>query len=112
MFDIDDISIFLKHLRRLYCGRNSYHNFRHALDVLQACQAFLCAAGVIPPASRLLGRDVRPWRPDKKLSGLVSNLRNMDLFTLAIAAIGHDVGHPGFTNVFMVSDCVTGACTR
>ena len=99
--DIDDISIFLKHLRRLYCGQNSYHNFQHALDVLQACQAFLCAAAVVPPVSALC-RDIHPWRPDKKENCLVSSLENMDLFALFIAAIGHDVGHPGFTNMFMV----------
>ncbi|KAH0826694.1 hypothetical protein J3R83DRAFT_5086 [Lanmaoa asiatica] len=97
---LDDISIFLKHLRRLYCGRNSYHNFHHALDVLQACQAFLCAAGVVPPVS-ILCRDARPWRPDKREGRLVSSLENMDIFALYIAAIGHDVGHPGFTNLFM-----------
>ncbi|KAG9309586.1 hypothetical protein JVU11DRAFT_10567 [Chiua virens] len=97
---LSDISIFLKHLRRLYCGQNSYHNFQHALDVLQACQAFLCAAGVLPPTS-FLCRDVYPWRPDKKPGGLVSSLENMDLFALFIAAIGHDVGHPGFSNLFM-----------
>ncbi|KAG8216928.1 hypothetical protein J3R82DRAFT_7204 [Butyriboletus roseoflavus] len=96
---LDDISIFLKHLRSLYCGRNSYHNFQHALDVLQACQAFLCAAGVVPPTS-ILFRD-GPWRPDKREGCLVSSLGNMDIFTLYIAAIGHDVGHPGFTNLFM-----------
>ncbi|KAG6377355.1 hypothetical protein JVT61DRAFT_15150 [Boletus reticuloceps] len=97
---LNDISIFLKHLQRLYCGRNSYHNFQHALDVLQACQAFLCAAGVVPPVSTLC-HDARSWRPDKREDRLVSTLENMDLFALYIAAIGHDVGHPGFTNLFM-----------
>ncbi|KAF8556827.1 HD-domain/PDEase-like protein [Imleria badia] len=97
---LNDISIFLKHLQRLYCGQNSYHNFQHALDVLQACQAFLCAAAVVPPVS-ILCRDARPWWPDKRQDRLVSALENMDLFALFIAAIGHDVGHPGFTNMFM-----------
>jgi hypothetical protein len=32
----------------------------------------------------------------------VQSLTNTDLFALYIAAIGHDVGHPGFSNVFMV----------
>lgn len=29
-------------------------------------------------------------------------LRKEDLFALYIAAAGHDVGHPGFNNIFMV----------
>ncbi|KAH7887005.1 hypothetical protein F5I97DRAFT_1872260 [Phlebopus sp. FC_14] len=97
-----EISIFLKHLRHLYCGQNSYHNFHHALDVLQACQAFLCAAGIVPPASILCG-DSASWKPDRtgKDGHLAFNLCNMDLFALFIAAIGHDVGHPGLTNMFM-----------
>ncbi|KAG1753517.1 uncharacterized protein EDB91DRAFT_401488 [Suillus paluster] len=100
---LDDISIFLKHLRPLYCGHNSYHNFQHALDVLQASQAFLCAAGVVPPASILLKSDDCTWRPDKrgKEGHLVFDLNNTCLFALFIAAIGHDVGHPGLTNMFM-----------
>lgn len=100
---LDDISIFLKHLRPLYCGHNSYHNFQHALDVLQASQAFLCAAGVVPPASILLDSDDCTWRPDKlgKEGHLAFDLNNTCLFALFIAAIGHDVGHPGLTNMFM-----------
>ena len=97
------ISEFLRHLRTVYRHHNSYHNFQHALDVLQAMQTFLCAARRVPPVSILLG-DGRTWRPDKgsDSSGLISCLDNLDLFALYIAAIGHDVGHPGFTNVFMV----------
>ncbi|KAI6129536.1 hypothetical protein EV401DRAFT_1927761 [Pisolithus croceorrhizus] len=97
-----DISIFLRHLRLLYCGQNSYHNFQHALDVLQACHAFLCAAGVVPPAD-VLYRDEGPWEPRRRgrTDHLAFELSNMDLFALFIAAIGHDVGHPGLTNLFM-----------
>jgi len=29
-------------------------------------------------------------------------LGNRDLFALCLAAIGHDVGHPGLSNAFMV----------
>ncbi|KAF9233200.1 hypothetical protein BU15DRAFT_54219 [Melanogaster broomeanus] len=99
---LSDISRFLNHLRQLYCDQNSYHNFQHALDVLQASQAFLCAAGVVPPASILCG-DHSTWKPDKsgREDRFLFSLDNMDLFALFIAAIGHDVGHPGLTNLFM-----------
>ncbi|KIM91611.1 hypothetical protein PILCRDRAFT_810896 [Piloderma croceum F 1598] len=99
---LSQISEFLRHLRTVYRRQNSYHNFQHALDVLQATQTFLCAAKRVPPVSILLGDD-RTWRPDKSINSddLTCCLDNLDLFALYIAAIGHDVGHPGFTNVFM-----------
>jgi hypothetical protein len=48
------------------------------------------------------------WKPDKvsTANSLISCLSNVDLFTIYVAAIGHDVGHPGFTNGFMVSLCI------
>ncbi|KAG1862710.1 hypothetical protein DFJ58DRAFT_700232 [Suillus subalutaceus] len=100
---LDDISVFLKHMQPLYCGHNSYHNFQHAVDVMQASQAFLCAAGVVPPVSILLDSDDCTWRPNKlgREGRLVFDLNNTCLFALFIAAIGHDVGHPGLTNMFM-----------
>jgi hypothetical protein len=99
------MSSFLRHLRQIYRSTNSYHNFRHALDVLQATHTFLSSAGMVPSPSILLDPDERMWKPDKKITGdaLISCLSNVDLFTIYIAAIGHDVGHPGFTNMFMVN---------
>ena len=60
---------------------------------------------MVPPVSMLLEGDDRTWRPDKPGddNALITCLSNHDLFTLYVAAIGHDVGHPGFTNGFMVS---------
>jgi hypothetical protein len=64
---------------------------------------FLSAAGVVPPVSILAHADNRTWIPDRAgASPLVACLSNSDLFALYVAAIGHDVGHPGFSNVFMV----------
>ena len=104
---IGQISQFIRHLRTIYRVQNSYHNFQHALDVLQATQTFLCAAGKVPPVAILASDDDnrRMFFPDKREGQddeLISSLDNLDLFTLYIAAIGHDVGHPGFTNAFMV----------
>lgn len=102
------ISQFIRHLRTIYRVQNSYHNFQHALDVLQATQTFLCAAGKVPPVA-ILARDGRMFVPDRREGQddeLISSLDNLDLFTLYVAAIGHDVGHPGFTNAFMVSPII------
>lgn len=43
------------------------------------------------------------WRTDRvhDTGSLITCLELQDIFILFIAAIGHDVGHPGFTNVFM-----------
>ncbi|KII87820.1 hypothetical protein PLICRDRAFT_162678 [Plicaturopsis crispa FD-325 SS-3] len=97
------ITDFLHHMRQLYRTQNAYHNFQHALDVLQAAQSYLYAAGMVPPVSILLAGDERTWRPDKHrdTNARIACLDNQDLLTLYIAAIGHDVGHPGFTNALM-----------
>lgn len=46
------------------------------------------------------------WKSDKIFDSgrLMTSLGLHDLFVIYIAAIGHDVGHPGFSNVFMVND--------
>lgn len=100
------LTTFLSHLREIYRRQNSYHNFRHALDVLQAVHVFLYSAGVVPPVSILMLRgDTKTWRPGKSVHSnpYLACLGNRELFALYIAAIGHDVGHPGFTNNFMVT---------
>ena len=85
---------------------NTYHNFQHALDVFQATYFFLFTAGMVPPVSILLHADARLWQPDKPTSSTVPSflnyLENEDIFALYIAAVGHDVGHPGLTNAFLV----------
>ena len=87
----------------MYRDSNSYHNFQHALDVFQAIHIFLMSAGAVPPVHVLLESpgDV-PWVPRTVPGSYVSLLNNETLFALHIAAVGHDVGHPGFTNNFMV----------
>ncbi|KAH9072873.1 hypothetical protein EDB83DRAFT_2359621 [Lactarius deliciosus] len=100
---IDQVRNLLFNMRHVYRHQNSYHNFEHALDVLQAIHMFLCSAGRVPPASILLESDARAWRP-KQTAGkpaLVNCLTPCDLFCLYVASIGHDVGHPGVTNNFM-----------
>ncbi|KAK7044827.1 high-affinity phosphodiesterase [Favolaschia claudopus] len=97
---------FIHHLRRIYRTQNSYHNFEHALDVLQATYSYLRAADMVPPLSILL--DPNPaatWTSPRAFDSgdLVTVLTRVDLFVLAVAAIGHDVGHPGFTNLFMAN---------
>ncbi|TFL04785.1 hypothetical protein BDV98DRAFT_331228 [Pterulicium gracile] len=98
---LNQVSSFLLHLRQLY-RTNDYHNFEHALDVLQATYRFLRSAKMVPPVEIVTGS--RTWKSEREhdLGGcLVTCLRKADMFALCIAAIGHDVGHPGLTNNFM-----------
>jgi hypothetical protein len=92
------------HLRRIYRLENSYHNFEHALDVLQATYSYLRSANMVPSVNILFHAD-RKWKSNKEFDdgSLATTLRQEEIFVLFIAAIGHDVGHPGFTNYFMVN---------
>jgi hypothetical protein len=48
----DRISSFLCHLRLIYRSQNFYHNFQHALDVLQATHTYMRSASMVPTAQR------------------------------------------------------------
>lgn len=63
----------------LYYKPNPYHNFRHAVDVLQAVYFFLIS------------------------TQLTSLLTPLDILALIVAALSHDIGHPGCSNFFLVS---------
>jgi hypothetical protein len=55
-----------------------YHNYRHAVDVLGSIVRMM---------------ELCYWK---------KWMRDHDAFSLLIAALGHDLGHPGRTNVFLV----------
>lgn len=90
---------FLFAVRDSYRGGNAFHNFRHAVDVLQGTFYILIRLGALPNfhgysvqikgvnASVAPPRDCR-MSPEQVLS-------------LLLASVGHDVGHPGLTNDFL-----------
>ena len=102
----DRLRPFLLSLRSAYHARNAYHNFAHAVDVLQACYSFLVTLGLAPPLSILTDTAHNgSWKRDPTLTeeGRMGDiLRPMDVLALLFAAIGHDVGHPGLSNAYMV----------
>ncbi|CDO77061.1 hypothetical protein BN946_scf184473.g5 [Trametes cinnabarina] len=85
----------------LYRIENMQETVSVPLDVFQAVYFFLYSSGAFPPVTILL-EDGRMWNRDREhCDPLVSCLKAEDLFALCIAAVGHDVGHPGLTNAFM-----------
>lgn len=89
---IDQLYNFIIDLASVYHDENPYHNFAHAVDVLQCLFYMLCELGVLPFTNRSM----------KKKSLPQSLLRPKDVFALLIAAIGHDAAHPGVNNLFLV----------
>lgn len=90
---------FLAASRAAYNEFVLYHNFRHVVDVLQAVFVFLVALGTLPPYPA--GQAATPIAG--KASAIATLLKPFDALTLLISAIGHDVGHPGVNNAFLVS---------
>jgi len=76
--------------------------------VLQALHCYLLSAGMVPSVALLLKDENEPggmWTCAREHDSgpLVTCLTPREIFALYLAAIGHDVGHPGFNNPFMVS---------
>ncbi|KAL8714909.1 MAG: hypothetical protein Q9220_001422 [cf. Caloplaca sp. 1 TL-2023] len=95
-----ELKSFVSASRAAYNSFVHYHNFRHVVDVMQAIFYFLLRLGTIPPYSRHITPS--PSRPAFK-SPIASLLQPFDALTLLISALGHDAGHPGVNNAFLVA---------
>ncbi|KAF9953572.1 3',5'-cyclic-nucleotide phosphodiesterase [Mortierella alpina] len=137
---------FVIGLRDSYHRSNPYHNFAHAVDVLQATFYFLCRMGKLPQSgygfpplpeangdaidsdNHTNSSPILTPTEESDQSELLANiptddhpsplaeeeivqppvriqdfLRPEDIFALVVASIGHDVGHPGVNNMFLVN---------
>jgi hypothetical protein len=120
----DDLTTFLMACRKAYNDFVLYHNFRHIVDVLQAVFFFLLQIGILPPYTPKGSRestnavDAPTSSPtttttatatattpttSTEFAPLATLLKPFDALTLLISAIGHDVGHPGVNNAFLVA---------
>ncbi|KAH3680212.1 hypothetical protein WICMUC_000477 [Wickerhamomyces mucosus] len=112
---LDDNSIlsFLFSLRDSYRGGNAFHNFRHAVDVLQATFYFLLRIQTLPrfkefTESMHLHPNDQIRQTNHHFKAHIPNFSKDDSIldpiqslALLVASVGHDVGHPGLTNDFM-----------
>jgi 3',5'-cyclic-nucleotide phosphodiesterase len=94
--DAESLTGFLVASRSAYNAFVPYHNFRHVVDVLQAIFNFLVTLGRLPPYPSTTATAPSP-------SPIAALIRPFDALTLLITAIGHDVGHPGVNNAFLVT---------
>ncbi|KAK4635077.1 putative 3',5'-cyclic phosphodiesterase pde-4 [Fulvia fulva] len=81
-----------KHEREVH-----YHNWRHAVDVTQSLYCFLCDIRLCPPSA------ARAATQHKEVNPLESLLSPLDALILLVCGVGHDVGHPGVNNAFLVA---------
>ncbi|KAL8973165.1 MAG: hypothetical protein Q9183_000128 [Haloplaca sp. 2 TL-2023] len=95
-----DLNSFLSASRTAYNSFVHYHNFRHVVDVMQAVFYFLLQLGALPPYSQIQTYGPASPRIGSPIGDL---LKPFDALTLLISAIGHDVGHPGVNNAFLVA---------
>ena len=93
-----ELKTFLMASRAAYNDFVNYHNFRHVIDVMQAIFYFLLQLGVLSPYPSSASAGTR-----KAVSPIAALLKPFDALTLLITAIGHDVGHPGVNNAFLVA---------
>ncbi|KAL8765141.1 MAG: hypothetical protein Q9209_007699 [Squamulea sp. 1 TL-2023] len=96
-----DLKSFLFASRAAYNSFVHYHNFRHVVDVMQAIFYFLLCLGTVPPYPSKRPSSSPPIPLTESLIGTM--LQPFDALTLLISAIGHDVGHPGVNNAFLVA---------
>ncbi|KAK9760252.1 3',5'-cyclic-nucleotide phosphodiesterase [Basidiobolus ranarum] len=91
---------FILYVRISYNDLNPYHNFYHAVDVLQATYYMLKKLGLIGHPNG--NSSYSPHLPGGK-KRVQNFIRPNDVFALIIATLAHDLGHPGVNNSYMIN---------
>ena len=85
----DKLDNFLMALNKQYKPTTLYHNSMHGSDVTQSSYIFFTHSN----AEKIAKTNV------------------IDILSIIIAALGHDLGHPGLTNMFHMNDSTEIAIT-
>lgn len=114
---INDVYSFIQTVVLLYNESNSYHSFTHAFDVMQAILVIMTDLGLIPKLDDTTSMELLSQHPDHSKIGShyegkfkskeFPNLCYPDAepilnktfaYILVLAALLHDIGHPGLNN--------------
>ena len=82
ILNTDKLDSFLVSVSSQYLETTLYHNSLHGIDVTQSCYIFFLYSN----AEKIAKTNV------------------LDLLSIFIAALGHDIGHPGLTNTYHIND--------
>ncbi|ABN67390.2 nucleotide phosphodiesterase [Scheffersomyces stipitis CBS 6054] len=109
----NELLAFVFMVRDTYKNGNPFHNFRHAVDVLQACFHFLIRLDCLPVFKQLKNDPKSDELAFLQTNSIIlhispahspNHLNHLQTLGLLVAALGHDVGHPGVTNAFMIKN--------
>jgi hypothetical protein len=89
ILSLQKLDSFLISVNSQYKPEVLYHNCLHGADVTQSCYIFF----TYTKAEKIAQTNV------------------LDLLSIFIAALGHDIGHPGLTNTFQINDSTDMAIT-
>jgi len=89
ILNTDKLDSFLVSVSSQYLETTLYHNSLHGIDVTQSCYIFFLHSN----AEKIAKTNV------------------LDLLSIFIAALGHDIGHPGLTNTYHINDSTDIAIT-
>ncbi|KAI8337211.1 hypothetical protein BC941DRAFT_427068 [Chlamydoabsidia padenii] len=104
----DQLYDFIIDLANAYHEDNPYHNFAHAVDVLQCIYYFLCQLGVLTAQGGGRRRSVTSTTTTTTTTTHKRTLaqhvmKPKHAFALLLSAIGHDAAHPGVNNMFLIN---------
>ena len=89
ILNTDKLDSFLVSVSSQYLETTLYHNSLHGIDVTQSCYIFFLHSN----AEKIAKTNV------------------LDILSIFIAALGHDIGHPGLTNTYHINDSTDIAIT-
>jgi hypothetical protein len=103
--DVDQLYDFIIDLANAYHEDNPYHNFAHAVDVLQCIYYFLCQLGVLTSQGSGRRRSITATATTHKHKHTLPQhvMKPKHAFALLLSAIGHDAAHPGVNNMFLIN---------